>query len=315
MPKDKRKTRTIFYRRVAWIDGKANISLETHLKKAHESLQTTHDRTFPHADGEIQGLIVDPLNEGLFFHLALYTPHQPTSLVPFPSKAKSKATSPKPPPEQHNYMDGDIFFIVSGNHIVLCPSGARESVAISYISHSLRKAGKEKVISQFGIEPVAQVDKVKLIQQEGVKKVALNASLYEASVEYTERKTTKMNILNGVAEEIIALFAKDDNPELQSIGDMENLSVKLEISFDSRKKGGELGRKRLDKTASMLINDDEDQGFSIVTGSGKKLTADEIRISDKVKLSPHGNSVFRSDAKKALITYLADLKESGMLEQ
>ena len=315
MARDKTKTRTIFYRRVAWVDGKANNSLEKHLKKAHDSLQTTHERTFPHADGEVQGLIVEPRNEGLFFHLALYTPHQPTSLVPFPSKAKSKETTPKSPPDEHNYMDGDIFFIVSKNHIVLCPSGARESVAISYINHALRKGGMDNLITKFSIEPVAQIDKVKLIQQEGVKKVALNASLYEASVEYSERKTTKMNILNGVAEEILALFAKDNNLELQNIGDMENLSVKLEISFDSRKKGGELGRQRLDKTASMLINDDEDQGFSIITGSGKKLTADEIRISDKFKLSPHGNSVFRADAKEALITYLADLKESGMLEQ
>ncbi len=263
----------------------------------------------------MQGLTVQQGNNGLFFHLASYTPHQPTSLVPFPSRAKSKETSPEPPPDKHNYMEGDIFFMISGNHIVLCPSGARESVALSYINHALRKSGKEKHITRFSIEPVAKIDKVKLLQQEGVKKVALNASLYEASVEYTERKTTKMNLLNGVAEEVLALFAKDNNQELQSISDMENLSVKLELSFDSRKKGGAVGRERLEKTANMLISDDEDQGFSIVTGSGKRLTADEIRISDKVKLAPHGNSVFRSSARDALEQYLVDLNDSGMLEQ
>ena len=315
MPKEKMKVRTVFYRRVAWIDEQANDSLEEYLKRAHNSLQTTSDRTFPYSDGEIQGLIVEPSKEGLFFHLALYTPHQPTSLVPFPSKAKSKEISPKSPPKKHNYMEGDIFFIISRNHIVLCPSGARESVAISYINYTLSKIGQEDLISQFSIEPVAKIDKVKLIQQEGVKKVALNASLYEATVEYAERKTTKMSILNGVAEEILALFGQDKNPELRNINDMENLSVKLEISFDSRKKGGELGRKRLDKTANMLIYDNEDQGFSIITGSGKRLTADEIRISDKVKLTPYGNSVFRVDVRRALSEYLADLKDSGMLEQ
>ncbi len=310
----KEKQRTIFYRRVAWRNA-TKTTLEKHLKQAHNNLLTTHDRTFPYADGEIQGLIVEPRESGLFFHLAMYTPHQPTSVVPFPSTAKSKDTSPEPPPDKHHYMEGDIFFIVSGDHIVLCPSGARESVAISYINHSLRKAGKEKLIADFSIEPVAKIDKVKLLQQEGVKKVSLNASLYEASVEYTERKTTKMNLLNGVAEDIIALFAKDENPDLQNIGDMENLSVKLEISFDSRKKGGEMGRERLDRTANMLISDDEDQGFTIITGNGKKLTADEIRISDKVKLSPYGNSVFRSDVRDALEQYLSDLNDSGMLEQ
>lgn len=312
MTKD--KSRTLFYRRVAWPKG-AKDSMQKHLNKAHDSLLTTHARTFVHGDGEIQGLTVEQRKNGLFFHLASYTPHQPTSLVPFPSKAKSKDTSPKPPPDQHNYLEGDIFFIVRGNHIVLCPSGARENVALSYISHVLRKTGKEKHLARFSIEPVAKIDKVKLLKKEGVKKVALNASLYEASVEYTERKTTKMNLLNGVAEEVLALFAKDKNEELQVIGDMENLSVKLEISFDSRKKGGTVGRERLEKTANMLIADDEDQGFSIVTGNGKRLTADEIHISDKVMLPPHGNSVFRSGAREALEQYLVDLKETGMLEQ
>lgn len=311
---NKEKSRTLFYRRVAWING-ASGSLEKHLSKVHDSLVTTHDRTFPHGDGEIQGLTVEKRKNGLFFHLASYTPHQPTSLVPFPSKAKSKDTSPEPPPDKHNYLEGDIFFLVNGNHLVLCPSGARESVALSYINHALRKAGMEKLITRFSIEPVAKIDKVKLLQQEGVKKVALNASLYEATMEYMERKTTKMNLLHGVAEEVLALFAEDNNKDLQEIGEMENLSVKLEISFDSRKKGGTLGRERLEKTAGMLIADDEDQGFSIITGSGKRLTADEIRISDKVMLAPHGNSVFRSSARDALEQYLSDLKESGMLEQ
>jgi len=212
-------------------------------------------------------------------------------------------------------LEGDIFFIVSGNHIVLCPSGARESVALSYINHSLRKAGLQRLLTRFSIEPVAKVDKVKLLEQEGVKKVSLNASLYEATVDYTERKTTKMNLLNGFAEEFIALFAKDSNKDLQEVEEMENLSVKLEISFDSRKKGGELGRERLGKTAGMLIADDEDQGFTIITGGNKRLTADEIRISNKVRLAPHGNSVFRSGACDALEDYLVDLDESGMLEQ
>jgi hypothetical protein len=310
----KEKSRTLFYRRVVWLNG-ASGSLQKHLSKAHDTLVTTHDRTFPHRDGEIQGLTVEKRNSGLFVHLAYYTPHQATSLVPSPSKAKSKDTSPEPPPNKHEYLEGDIFFLVAGNHLVLCPSGTRESVALSYIKHVLRKTGKEKLLTRFNIEPVAKIDKVKLLQQEGVKKVSLNASLYEATMEYAERKTTKMNLLHGVAEEVLALFAEDRNKELQKIGEMENLSVKLEISFDSRKKGGTLGRERLEKTASMLIADDEDKGFTIVTGNGKRLTADEIRISDKVKLAPHGNSVFRSNTCEALEQYLSDLKESGMLEQ
>lgn len=312
MPKS--KSRTLFYRRVDWVNGKGD-SLEKYLSKAHNSLNTTSDRTFQHSDGEIQGLAIQHGDSGILVHLAFYTPKQHSSLVPVPSKAKSKNTSSIAPPEKHNYLDGDIFFLVKGNHIVLCPSGARESVALSYINQVLRKQAPENVVTRYSIEPVAKIDKVKLLQQEGVKKIALNSSLYEATMAYTERTTTKMSLLNSVAEEFLGLFKKDSDKELQNLGEMENLSVKLEISFDSRKKDGELGRQRLQETANMLISDEEDQGFTIITGGDNRLTADEIRISDKVSLTPHGNSVSRQSAFEALKIYMQDLYEAGVLEQ
>lgn len=308
------KARTMFYRRVAWLIGQKG-NLEGELKLAHAALKTTAERTFPHGEGEIQGLSCDPKPYGLCFHVASYVPHQPTSLVPFPSRALAKNTSPLPPPDEHNYLEGDIFFVLSGNHLVLCPSGARESVALQYISHMLRKFGREKLLTKFNIEPIANIDKVKLLANEGVKMVSLNASLYEATTEYTERKTTKMTLLNGLAEEFLSLFSNDKDERLHEAGELENLSVRVEISFDSRKRGGEVGRERLEKTASKLIADDEDQGFTIVTGNGKKLTADAIRINEKVVLPAHGNSVSRTEAWSALADFLEDLKQSGTLEQ
>lgn len=307
-------TRTIFYRRVDWKNNSTG-TMQQHLANAHQTLLSTHDRTFHFGDGEIQGLKVESQDNVLFIHLALYTPHQPTSLVPFPSTALSKDTSQIAPPSDHNYLEGDIFFAVKGNHIVLCPSGARENVALSYINHVLRKVGQDVLTTLFEIDPVAKVDKVEMIKREGVKKIALNASLYEATVDYVERKTTKMNLMHGVAEEILALFAAEQNKDLKEISEMENLSVKLEISFDSRKKGGEIGRQRLEHAAKMLISDDEDQGFAIVTGNDQRLTANEIRISDKVQLDKNGNTVFRQAAFKALGEYLVKLDESGVLEQ
>ena len=307
------KQRTLFYRRASWIEGTDNV--QKHLKLAHDNLTTTDQRTFTHGEGEIQGMAISERDNSLLLHVAYYVPHQNTSLVPFPSKSKSKDISQHPPPDEHNFMEGDVFFLVHGNHIVLCPSGASESTAVSYINHILRKAGKEKLISMFSIEPIADVDKVKLLHHEGVKKVFLESSLYEATEEYVERKTTKMKLMNSFAKELVALFAEDNDQSLQDIQEAENLTVRLEISFDARKKGGEIGRKRIEKTADKLIGDDEDQGFKIITGSGKTLTATQIRVSEKVQLQAHGKSVLRADVWANLSDYLSELKASGILEQ
>lgn len=308
------KQRTMFYRRAAWIAGKSG-NLEKELKAAHKILSSTAERTFPHNEGEMQGLSFEPSDQGFCMHIASYVPHQATSLVPFPSRASVKNTTPQSPPDKHNYLEGDIFVVIRGNHIVLCPSGARESVAISYMTHALRRSGKDKLITHFSVEPVVSIDKLKIIQQEGVKKIALNASLYEASTDYLERKTTKMTLLNGLATEVLTLFAKDNDDRLKGVGEFENLSVRVEISFDSRKRGGEIGRERLERTAEKVILDNEDDGFQIITGSGKKFAPNSIRINESVGLSVFGNSVEREKAWDSLKKYLDSLHESGALEQ
>lgn len=304
----------MFYRRAAWVQGK-NGNLESELIAAHKTLSTTATRTFPHNDGEMQGLSFELSEKGLCIHIASYVPHQSTSLVPFPSNAQTKNTTPQSPPESHSYLEGDIFAVIRGNHIVLCPSGARETVAVSYITHALRKSGKEKLITKFSVEPVVNIDKLKIIQKEGVKKISLNASLYEASTDYLERKTTKMNLLNGLASEVLTLFSNDNDERLRDIGEFENLSVRVEISFDSRKRGGELGRERLEKTAEKVISDNEDDGFQITTASGKKFTPNAIRINESVNIKSFGNSVDRIDAWNELKKYLDSLHESGALAQ
>jgi len=304
----------MFYRRVAWSTG-ARGNLERHLRDAHNELRTTQQRTFAYGNGELQGLAWEPKQFGLCVHIASYVPRQPTSLVPLPSKARSRDTSQELPPPDHNFLEGDIFFVLSGNHLVLCPSGARESVAISYIDHILRKVGRGDLANRISVEPIANIDKIKLLKSEGVKKIALNASLYEATMDYTERTTTKMTLLNGLAEEFVALFAEDKNRKLREIDELENLSIRVEISFDARKRGGEIGRERLEAAASRLLDDDEAEGFSIITNEDKKLTADQIRINQKVSLPAHGNSVSRHEAWSSLAGYLEDLKVTGTLQQ
>jgi hypothetical protein len=301
----------MFYRRVTWADG-AHDYLEKYLRDAHKQLSTTRQRTFTHGDGELQGLAWGAKQSGLCVHIASYVPHQPASLVPSPSKAESRDTSQKPPPPEYSFLEGDIFFVLSGNHLVLCPSGANESVALLYINYVLREVGEDKLITRFSVESVADIDKIKLLQSEGVKKIALNASLYEATMSYMERTTTKTTLLGGIAKDIAALFAEDKNYKLREIGELENLSVKLEISFDARKRGGEVGRERLEAAASRLL-DEETGGFTIVTGNDNRLTADEICVNKKVSLPVHGNSVSRDEAWSSLAEYLKDLKASGTL--
>lgn len=312
MKKDKQ--RTMFYRRATWVKGHEK-NLENELKAVHKSLSTTKQRTFPYNQGEIQGLSFEEAADGISIHIASYVPQQATSLVPTPSSDQEKNTATQPPPENHNFMEGDIFVSIRGNHIVLCPSGARESVAVNYINGVLDRGGKTKIVSNLSIEPVANVDKLKIISNEGVKKLSMNASLYEATTDYAERTTTKMTWLNSVAEEVYTLFSSECNHDIKDISELENVSVKLEISFNSRKKGGTVGKEVLGKAATKVISEEDGEGFQIITGGGNKLSATSIRINEKAIFKSHGNSIERVDAWTSLKTYLDSLQKNGALEQ
>jgi hypothetical protein len=315
--KDKTKQRTLFYRRVVW-PGKNSNNLEKLLVSAHQILTTTKKRTFPYNEVEIQGMkIKHDRDVGFFCHVASYVPGQSTSLVPSPADVKETDPLPQAPPNRHNFMEGDIFFLVNGDHIVLCPSGVRESIAVAYISNILQNSFNEGTVPIYSIEPIADVNKVNLLRQEGVKKIAMNASLYDASVDYIERKTVQGKIFSTAAKEILALFSLDNDLELREIDKKENLTVRVEISFDSRKKGGEIGKRRIESVANKIINDSDDggDGFSIITTTGKRLTLDEVRLSEKATIAILGNSISRLDAWELLEQYMYSLKIKGMLEQ
>jgi len=320
--KKNEKNRTLFYRRVVWHDDSGK-TMENLLISAHLKLETTEDRTFNYNDYEIQGMKIEHKDAiGLFCHVSSYIPGQKRSVVPHPSPAKETVPLTQDPPHKHNFMEGDIFFLINGNHIVLCPSGVRETIASAYITHTLQSVMNETT-PRFSLEPIADINKVNLLNQEGVKRIELNSSLYDASLEYMkrkndehktkERKTITKKLLAAAVKELQSIFASDS--ELHEIGKKENLNVRIELSFDSRKKDGDIGRKRIENVAHQLIKDERDDCFAIITGSGKRLTYDEVRLHEKVIIPAHGNSISRSETWASLDRYLRDLKLKGLIEQ
>ncbi len=111
-----------------------------------------------------------------------------------------------------------------------------------------------------------------------------------------------MRIFGGeVAEDVDALKA------------YENLRLKLEISFDERKKGGRVAAENLAAAGCSML-DSEDQGFTIETRNGNKLTAEDIKVSQKAELTEHGNSVSCAHAWRAMQEYYDELDAAGVFE-
>jgi hypothetical protein len=329
--KTKIRTKRLYYRRATWQDQKqSSPTLEVLLKNAHEVFKTTAERTFSGTESrEIIGANYNyNKHYGVFLHVASYIPDQPTSTILKPSQNATSKIEEEPAPAGKNYLGGDVFLLIHKNDVIICQSGLREGSAVIYISNMLEKSGYTDIAISVGFIKVAKTNKFKLIQKEGVKAIELDASLYQASVNYSERNTRKkeieiFDIPNLIAHQLSQVFAKD--PKLSEISEKENVNIKLSITFDGKearshlkdKDFGVIGKKRLEKTSEKIIKgaDHEQCGFTIITHGGNRITHDEIVVSDNFKIELFGNSLSRIDVWKKMEDYYLQLEHRGIIKQ
>jgi hypothetical protein len=320
----KYKNKKFYYRRAVW-SGQKSKTLQDILTEAHLKLATTGQRTFSSSHGsEIKGANYED-NDGLYLQIASYVPGEPTSTI---DKSKSSKTSnilAEPAPIGKDYLDGDIFVYIKGNNTILCPSGVRESVAQAYFYHILHSLGETEIACTLELDKIAKTSKIRMIKEEGVGEIDLSTSLYEASLIHMDKNNPKVSgVKRIIADQLTAIFSKDKS--LSDIKSEENLNIKISIKFDgleARKNlkntnFGKSGRKRLEKTAEQIIKEfesDHEDGFTIITKKGNRITSDEIRVADLLRVKTLGKSLDKDSAWGRLKEYYERLNKDGIFKE
>lgn len=252
-------------------------------------------------------------NGGTLLHLAAYTEREPTSIVPGARGSTDDAPlSTAPPPDGAEYMDGDLLLLVSGNDVVVCANSLHEHKFEQYCASVFNEAELDPTASMFELAPVANANKIDIIENEGVKAITLDATMFAASANNVSRRSIRRTLDSGMLEVFRALFGKD--AEFDEIRSKENLSAQLVVKFDSRRKGGELGQERIAQLAKRLI-DEPSGGFRIQTRGNTTLGHDEIVLQKAVSIRAQGKTVQRDAAFAELAIYMEELRDAGHLEQ
>lgn len=324
LSKDVFKNKKFYYRRALW-DEQGEETLQDLIVNAYSMLDTVGKRTFSVPVGaEIRGASYKN-NDGLYLQIASYVPDEATSIIDKDKTAKESKIDAQIAPAGKDYLDGDVFVYVKDNDVILCPSGAREKVVQTYIWNLLRATDEKEIAVTFELDKVAKASKLKMISDEGVKEIDLDASLYDASLVHMDKTKPKVaGIKRVVAEQFLAIFGKDK--ELKDIKEQENLNVRVTLRFDgnearkhSKDDGfGDIGKKRLEKTAQKIIAEyesDKENGFVIITGKNNRITSEEIRVSDSFKVKVLGKSLSKESAWSSLKSYYDRLKADGVFNQ
>ncbi|MBN3145347.1 MULTISPECIES: hypothetical protein [Pectobacterium] len=315
------KIRTVSYRRAHWNNTQQfPHDLQTYLNSALQNCSTTVSRTFSYADYHIQGIstkadFIRSRNGNqksvLLMQLVKYEPNGQANTVNKPSTNQQGSVGTENPPAQKDWIDGDVFVLICGNHLLTCASNIRDSSASKFIISLLNQSGNG-VGSCVNFDRVGAADKLQLLHREGVKSIELGAGLYETTLDWFQ-SDVKKNILRKLSDAITDCFADDD--ELRQVAANENINAKVVLNFDSRKKGGELGIERMQQLGANLIRDEENTDYVIVTRENKRITLDEIQLKKNIHVLKHGKTVDKTDAWDKLKLYFEELDRDGLLNQ
>lgn len=308
------KDRTLVYRRATWTPGNlGQETLENCLRQSLDQLQFVENTRISHDNGPTIELRHRYASKtAVLLHIAGYTPGENASIVPAVEGVADADIEVLPPPDIGDFMDGDLMMRVSGNHVVLCPSGIREASAINYLRALIDRAGFTEQSYGFELVKIANVNKTQLIAQQGVKAVRLDVALYDETLREMEHRTVRRTIQDSIVNEILALVGRDSSAE--EIASAENLQARLIISFDRRRKGGALAREELMKFADNVARE-EDEGFVIETFSGERISGAEISLRKPVKIEAFGKTVPHQAGWSELEKYFQELSRTGAIEQ
>lgn len=310
----KTRLKTISYRRAVWL--KAD-NLERLLDQALSKLPKVVDRKFLREDGQVVKSIRHKKSDaGHYIYIVAETPGDHASTLARRNESKDAFDiDTVPPPAGSEYMDGDVFLYVKDNDVCLCTTGLREATASMFLRLLIEKAGLPKSATQFELQKIANIDKARLIQAQGVREVDIRASMFDATHKYLKRKTSGEGTLAAIGKHLNSIFEDDEGvrDNLQVSVVLRARSRGLDLSSRDAHAAQAVGAQRLQALAEALIEGDSD--YVIVTGDGQRISPDEIYVRVKMPIEALGKTTSCKKTWDAMKTFYDQLVENGILVQ
>ncbi|HFI9757920.1 TPA: hypothetical protein ACGSU0_004793 [Vibrio parahaemolyticus] len=332
--KEKPKNRTVYYFRCefAKIDGvKVKDTLEVMTNTAWGKLNSTKERTFYIGeDRSVVGMKLSSRGAKLshgnrdctVFSVGLYEEGASANTINKPSAASAELeASTYDAPIDQEFLDGEGFVCILGNHLVMSPAATFRASAINgFLELLLDKGGYAKESGVMDIQQVADIDAVKTIEDEGVSNIVVNAVSYLSTLEYIKRMTPrektsgKLKKITRMVTSMLDILRDDDTDA--EILEKEGLNARIVISHDGRASGADadVGQQHAKSTAKLLASTDVG-GYVITTKNGTKLTNEDTVLKHTVKVKRHGKSVDRDKMWLKLVESLEKYEREGILEQ
>jgi hypothetical protein len=308
--------KALSYRRADWLqEPPAGATFESFLRQALAKLATVGQSAIVRDSGQVLSCAKRDVRPkgGVFLHITAVTPGGEASVIRSKDieAAEELDVGTVTPPEDQEFMDGDVFLFVRKNSVCVCSNAIHDGTIGHYFYRLYAKAKLNDASQKFHIVSVADIDRVKFINDHDIKSITFNAALYKASNDMLKNAKRTRGAAGAVAKFLTAMLGKERDVTKDS------LVIHLTLETDGRmKKHLRLGESRLTQWALDLVtNEEADDDYAIVTTDNQVIRPHELKVRKISNILVKGNSVDREDAWKALLAFYGELCDSGAVEE
>ncbi|KQV39188.1 MULTISPECIES: hypothetical protein [unclassified Rhizobium] len=234
-------------------------------------------------------------------YLVGYVPNDAVGIVPHTVEELSLL----PPPEQADFLDGELIALISSETVIVCRLGLFENSLNTYVQLLGSGAGLNAEDAAFVFKNRTDIDKLRTIQNDGVACIKFDGVANAASAEHAAAEKPKpvvSRLIASVMEEVNALTHGEKVPARAT----ENLKVEVYLKFDKRS-GTEIDQAEITDVAEAIA--DADEGFEILTLKGQKIRPDDVLLNKKVRVRKYGKSVAFLEVFNEMLVYYRELTQ------
>ncbi|MBU2714385.1 hypothetical protein [Zooshikella harenae] len=194
--KKKTAQKLLYYRRARW-NNQQSETLSSIIINSHSILTTVDDRTFKNANNsKVKCADYTEKNNEVYLRLSVFTPNQQALTIEKDGNKSSSKIDEHPAPEGSDFVNGDAFVYIQGNHVILCTSNTHQSVIENYIKKILSSTDQTSIAQSICLDKVASSKKMEILDKEGIKKIDIKSSLYLASCENIKQKNIQKTLIS-----------------------------------------------------------------------------------------------------------------------
>lgn len=284
-------------------------SLGDLIRKAWEILPNPSARTFPAGNGSsLRGLATHEYDDGsIAIQIVNYTDRQSVGVLSMDDSPENEDVGERPPDEGTNFLSGDMFAVISNDHLVTMNVPVNSSRFYNYLINLFSAANLGPQASQFTIQRRTDADKLAMIERFGVKRIDLKTGLQQATLDRIQQLNASPGMISQLrAKALEAVRAVMGNDEEYNLSDSENGYINLSLNLPKREI--EEIKEDIDEIArSAVENEGGDDQYVIHLGNGEQIKSNEVVMRSSIRVEKHANTVQTGDAWNKMHDYLRTL--------